>query len=172
MTFLNFWRPFFSHWLWILNFPQFSLKHYFSILFRQICYFPFDFVECTCFLHVLYVFFDSPLVWPWCIYALHDVLDAPGCGLLACIRSDILFTSDESLFIGTKEGQLLVYVVRKTSKDSAKFDTTVDRTHKSFSKKPITQLEVIPEYHILISLSGKSLFDRLWVVTLKGRYIN
>lgn len=60
---------------------------------------------------------------------------------------------NESLFIGTKEGQLLVYVVRKTSKDSAKFDTTVDRTHKSFSKKPITQLEVIPEYHILISLS-------------------
>lgn len=80
-----------------------------------------------------------------------DVVDR----FVACVRFDVFFDSDESLFIGTKEGQLLVYVVRKTSKDSAKFDTTVDRTHKSFSKKPITQLEVIPEYHILISLSGK-----------------
>lgn len=60
---------------------------------------------------------------------------------------------NESLFIGTKEGHLIVYLVRKTSKDAAKFDTTVDRTNKSFSKKPVVQLEVIPEYHILISLS-------------------
>lgn len=60
---------------------------------------------------------------------------------------------NDTLFIGTKEGHLLVYTVHKASKDSSRFDTTVDRTHKFFSKKPILQLEVIPEYHILVSLS-------------------
>ena len=38
-----------------------------------------DFVKCTCF-YILYVYFVSPLLLPWCIYASHNarrLLDAP-----------------------------------------------------------------------------------------------
>ena len=34
------------------------------------------------------------------------------------------------------------------------FDTALERSNKSFAKKPITQLEVVPEYHIVVSISG------------------
>jgi hypothetical protein len=67
------------------------------------------------------------------------------------------------LLVGTKQGHLLVYTVRPLAPSAADgirsvldINVQLDRSNKSFSKKPITQLAVVPEYHILISLSGKT----------------
>ena len=66
----------------------------------------------------------------------------------------IIFISDNTLLVGTKQGQLLVYTVQPTGSHEPKFSVSLERPNKAFSKKPITQLAVVPEYHILISLSG------------------
>ena len=66
------------------------------------------------------------------------------------------FTGD-TLLVGTRQGHLLVYSVRPTvGRTDARFDVTLDRFHRAFAKKAITQLAVVPEYHILISMSGKT----------------
>ena len=61
----------------------------------------------------------------------------------------------DTLLVGTRQGHLLVYSVRPSHglPDRA-FDTALERSNKSFAKKPITQLEVVPEYHIVVSISG------------------
>ena len=63
--------------------------------------------------------------------------------------------SDNTLLVGTKQGQLLVYTVQATGSHEPRFNVLLERANKAFSKKPITQLAVVPEYHILISLSGQ-----------------
>ena len=63
-----------------------------------------------------------------------------------------MFCSGDNLLVGTKEGQLLVYTVHK---NDIRFESILERSNKLFAKKAITQLEVIPEYHILVSISGK-----------------
>lgn len=60
---------------------------------------------------------------------------------------------NNTLLVGTKQGQLLVYTVQPTGNHEPKFSVLLERANKAFSKKPITQLAVVPEYHILISLS-------------------
>ncbi|KAI0225860.1 Vam6/Vps39-like protein [Lamellibrachia satsuma] len=60
---------------------------------------------------------------------------------------------NNTLLVGTKQGQLLVYTVQPTGSHEPKFSVSLERPNKAFSKKPITQLAVVPEYHILISLS-------------------
>jgi len=46
------------------------------------------------------------------------------------------------------------------------FDTALERSNKSFAKKPITQLEVVPEYHIVVSISGICCLFCLFLGTL------
>ena len=66
------------------------------------------------------------------------------------------FWIGDTLLVGTKQGHLLVYTVRASQgRSDVKFDVSLERSNKSFAKKPIMQLAVVPEYHILISLSGK-----------------
>ncbi|PVD26341.1 hypothetical protein C0Q70_14012 [Pomacea canaliculata] len=61
---------------------------------------------------------------------------------------------DNVLLVGTKQGHLLQYrITRNQSADSKKYHTDLERSHKSFSKKPITQVVAVPEQYILISLS-------------------
>jgi Vam6/Vps39-like protein vacuolar protein sorting-associated protein 39 len=61
------------------------------------------------------------------------------------------------LLVGTKQGHLLVYTVHQSqSLGDARFEVQLERSNKSFARKPITQLEVVPEYHILVSISGMS----------------
>ena len=62
--------------------------------------------------------------------------------------------SGDTLLVGTRQGQLLVYTVQPAGGLEPKFNVFLLRPNKAFSKKAITQLAVIPEYHILISLSG------------------
>ena len=57
--------------------------------------------------------------------------------------------------VGTKQGHLLVYTVHQIpGLGEPRFEVTLERSNKSFARKPITQLEVVPEYHILVSISG------------------
>ena len=57
----NFWRPFFSRWVWILNFSLLSLKRYISTYFGKFIISPFqippDLVKCTCFAYFSYFSF-------------------------------------------------------------------------------------------------------------------
>lgn len=56
------------------------------------------------------------------------------------------------LIIGTRQGYLLKYNLITRTTD--KLDVEMMIFNKNFSKKPIQQLEVIPEYHLLVSLTG------------------
>ena len=69
--------------------------------------------------------------------------------------ANLFVVSDNTLLVGTKQGQLLVYTVQPTGSHEPRFNVLLERANKAFSKKPITQLAVVPEYHILISLSGQ-----------------
>ncbi|XP_066141377.1 vam6/Vps39-like protein [Euwallacea fornicatus] len=54
------------------------------------------------------------------------------------------------LLVGTRQGHLFMYTLEKKE---PKCELTLMRQSKSFSKKPILQLEVIPEQDLLLSLS-------------------
>uniref|UniRef100_A0A2C9M943 CNH domain-containing protein n=1 Tax=Biomphalaria glabrata TaxID=6526 RepID=A0A2C9M943_BIOGL len=64
---------------------------------------------------------------------------------------------ESTLLVGTKQGVLLLYkVIKQKSRGTSgevKYDVTLDRSNKSFAKKPITQLAAVPELFLLISLS-------------------
>lgn len=62
--------------------------------------------------------------------------------------------SGDNLLVGTRQGHLLMYKVTTRYGDS-KHEVQLLRYNKNFSKKPIQQLEVVPEYEILVRLSGK-----------------
>lgn len=66
----------------------------------------------------------------------------------------LIIISGEHLLIGTKQGHLLTYKVT-TRYGEAQPDVQLLRYIKLFSKKSIQQLAVVPEYDILIILSGK-----------------
>ncbi|KAK7104918.1 vam6/Vps39-like protein [Littorina saxatilis] len=58
------------------------------------------------------------------------------------------------LLVGTKQGHLLQYkITRNPPSEPKKYHTDLERSNKSFSKKPITQIVAVPELFILISLS-------------------
>lgn len=56
------------------------------------------------------------------------------------------------MLVGSKQGQLFMYNLIKADD---KCDVQLMRCNKSFSKKPIQQLEVIPDHNLLISLTGR-----------------
>ncbi|XP_064600177.1 vam6/Vps39-like protein [Liolophura sinensis] len=61
---------------------------------------------------------------------------------------------EDTLLVGTKQGHLLLYKVKPArGSGERKFEVSLERSNKSFAKKPITQLAAIPECYILISLS-------------------
>jgi len=61
------------------------------------------------------------------------------------------------LLIGTKDGHLLVYSVHNTvGRVDNSFEINLDRSNKSFAKSKILQMEVVTEYHLLVSISGES----------------
>lgn len=56
------------------------------------------------------------------------------------------------MLLGTRQGHLLMYAVEQNSIDS-KMNLQLLQYDKNFSKKPITQIDVIPEYQLLFSLT-------------------
>lgn len=68
------------------------------------------------------------------------------------------FFSDDYLLIGTREGHLLMYNIATNSTDVKSIDNkspSLYRYSKNFSKKRIVQIAVVPEYNLLILLTGK-----------------
>lgn len=62
------------------------------------------------------------------------------------------FFLDKTLLLGTRQGYLLMYNVVTRSDD--KIDVELMTYNKNFSKKPVVQIQVIPEYRLLVSLTG------------------
>lgn len=62
-----------------------------------------------------------------------------------------LFT-DNNVILGTRQGHLLMYSILPHPNDN-KVDLQLLQYDKNFSKKPITQIEVISDYQLLFSLS-------------------
>lgn len=58
---------------------------------------------------------------------------------------------DDNLLIGTRQGFLFMYNVEPGTEE--KYNVQLMRLNKSFSKKAISQLEVIPDYQLLICLT-------------------
>jgi hypothetical protein len=58
---------------------------------------------------------------------------------------------DDNLLVGTRQGHLFMYSLVRNDE---KCEVQLMRYNKSFSKKAVQQLEVISEYHLLVSLTG------------------
>ncbi|KAK9721321.1 Dynein attachment factor N-terminus [Popillia japonica] len=66
------------------------------------------------------------------------------------VQIECIAAHDETLFLGTRQGHLyMYYIVPKDDKP----DVSLMRLNKSFSKKAIQQLEIVPDHQLLISLS-------------------
>ena len=64
----------------------------------------------------------------------------------------MLCHTDGNLVVGTRQGHLLMYSVGESGAD-----VQLLRSNKNFSRKPITQVAVVPHHQIIISLAGKLL---------------
>nr|CAG4640626.1 EOG090X0131 [Eulimnadia texana] len=63
---------------------------------------------------------------------------------------------DDYLLVGTRQGHLLMYSIQQGVSSTAGRSTCevqLLRSNKYFSKKPVMQLDVVPEHQILVSLS-------------------
>lgn len=60
---------------------------------------------------------------------------------------------DNNVIIGSRLGHLLMYTF-KPNRDDRQPGLSLLHYNKSFSDKPIRQIDVIPEYHLLFSLSN------------------
>ncbi|CAG8513221.1 6470_t:CDS:10, partial [Acaulospora colombiana] len=67
-------------------------------------------------------------------------------------KIESIFAYGQKLLIGTSAGALLVYEVKEPLEDEPLSVNLVD-THKTFSKRPIEQLDIIKEIGVLVSLS-------------------
>ncbi|PSN56238.1 Vam6/Vps39-like protein [Blattella germanica] len=72
------------------------------------------------------------------------------------VQIESIAAYDDNLLVGTKQGHLLMYSVSYHYGDP-KPNVQLLRYHKSFSKKPVLQLAVVPEYQILVSLSDNAI---------------
>ncbi|KAI5642851.1 vacuolar sorting protein 39 domain 2 domain-containing protein [Phthorimaea operculella] len=63
---------------------------------------------------------------------------------------------DDHLLLGTRQGHLLMYSVTQ-SNGNGKYELQLLRLHKNFSKKPIQQIDVIPEDNLLVCLTDNQL---------------
>lgn len=60
--------------------------------------------------------------------------------------------SDNHILLGTRQGHLIRYAFEQNVNE-CKMDLQLLQYDKNFSKKPITQIDVIPEYQLLFSLT-------------------
>ncbi|KAG7199401.1 hypothetical protein KM043_014032 [Ampulex compressa] len=71
------------------------------------------------------------------------------------VQIESMAAYDDNLLIGTREGHLLMYNVPLVPDDSHKLELL--RHSKNFNKKRITQIDVVPEYNLLILLTDNIL---------------
>lgn len=68
------------------------------------------------------------------------------------LQIDCIATFGDNLLVGTRQGHLLLYSVSDGTGDK-RFDVELRSSNKLFSKKPISQLAVVEQLNLLISLS-------------------
>ncbi|XP_067011579.1 vam6/Vps39-like protein [Anabrus simplex] len=83
---------------------------------------------------------------------MHDAYELIQLLKLSQQQIDSIAAYDDNLLVGTRQGLLLMYGICCREGDQ-KHEVELLRYTKTFSKKPIQQLEVIPEYQLLVSLS-------------------
>lgn len=82
---------------------------------------------------------------------MHDAFEASPVFEKLPLHIESIACFESTLLVGTNKGVLLQYKVTKNG--SNKPEVQLERSNKSFAKKPITQMAAIPELFILISLS-------------------
>ena len=95
-------------------------------------------------------------------YTLRQLLKLP-------LHIESIRAFGDHLLVGTKQGHLLMYTIKfadgallngslssrdTTSQHSSDIQVQLLRSNKYFSKKPIIKLDVVPEFSILVALSG------------------
>ncbi|XP_073983190.1 vacuolar protein sorting 39 [Rhodnius prolixus] len=75
--------------------------------------------------------------------------------LKLAVQIESLAAYGDRLLVGTKQGHLMFYSVTRqdSNKGDQKPDVKLLRYNKNFSKKPIQQIAVVPDYDIIIKLS-------------------
>ncbi|XP_045499853.1 vam6/Vps39-like protein [Colias croceus] len=76
--------------------------------------------------------------------------------LNASVQIETIAAYDGNLFLGTRQGHLLMYSL-SVNNDSKKYELKMLRYCKNFSKKPIQQIEIIPEDKLLLCLTDNLL---------------
>lgn len=67
-------------------------------------------------------------------------------------KKKTFFVIDNNVLLGTRQGDLLMYEV-KQDPNERKMNLQLLQYDKNFSKKPITQIDVVPQYELLFSLT-------------------
>ncbi|KZC13482.1 PREDICTED: vam6/Vps39-like protein [Dufourea novaeangliae] len=81
---------------------------------------------------------------------MHDAYEKTSV-LNISVQIESMAAYDDNLLIGTREGHLLMYNVPSVTDESHKLE--ILRHSKNFNKKRITQIDVVPEYNLLIILT-------------------
>nr|CAG4643717.1 EOG090X0131 [Lepidurus arcticus] len=89
---------------------------------------------------------------------MHEAFEATPILEKLPLQIECICAYDDRLLVGTKQGHLLMYSVLQgvsspLLSSSTKCEVQLNGSNKYFSKKPIVQLQVVPEHQILISLS-------------------
>lgn len=72
------------------------------------------------------------------------------------LQIDCLAAWEEWLLVGTKQGHLLLYRIRKDV-GCNRFEVTLEKSNKNFSKK-IQQIHVVSQFKILVSLLENNIY--------------
>ncbi|XP_011445059.3 vam6/Vps39-like protein [Magallana gigas] len=83
---------------------------------------------------------------------MHDAYESTTLLEKLPLKIEAIACYDDILLVGTKEGHLLQYKIKRGTGDN-KYDVVLERSNKNFGKKPITQLYAVPELFLLISLT-------------------
>ncbi|XP_024891855.1 vam6/Vps39-like protein [Temnothorax curvispinosus] len=81
---------------------------------------------------------------------MHDAYEETSI-LNITVQIESMAAYDDNLLIGTREGHLIMYNVPSVFDDSHKLELL--RHSKNFNKKRINQIDVVPEYNLLIILT-------------------
>ncbi|XP_060583141.1 vam6/Vps39-like protein [Ruditapes philippinarum] len=85
---------------------------------------------------------------------MHEAFEAGSIVENFPLKIESIACYDDILLVGTKDGPLLQYKVKKYKvSGETKYEVALERSNKTFSKKPIQQLFAVPELFLLISLS-------------------
>ncbi|XP_028037182.1 vam6/Vps39-like protein [Bombyx mandarina] len=76
--------------------------------------------------------------------------------LNATVQIEAIAAFENNLLLGTRQGHLLMYSL-STNNEEQKYQVHLLRYRKNFSKKPIQQIEVIPDENLLLCLTDSTL---------------